>query len=107
MLFRSGHVLFEELSRLIREEVVLTLFHVELAPEDAAELRPVDAPSHLEYAHDTFSGADAILSAGGAAATAIADQPVQRQIMNDHRDVGRNEACWCGSGKKFKRCHGA
>ncbi len=103
----EGHVLFEELGRLIREEVVLTLFHVELAPEDAAELRPVDAPTHLEYAHETFSGADAILSAGGAAATAIADQPGPRQAMNDHRNVGRNEACWCGSGKKFKRCHGA
>ena len=109
----EGHVLFEELSRLIREEVVLTLFHVELAPEDAAELRPVEAPSHLEYAHDTLSGADAILSAGGAeaglagATTAIAEQPAQRQVLNDHRDVGRNEPCWCGSGKKFKRCHGA
>jgi preprotein translocase subunit SecA len=109
----EGHALFDELGRLIREEVVLTLFHVELAPEDAAALRPVDAPSQLEYAHDISSGADAILSAGGAetglagAATAIAEQPVQRQVMNDHRDVGRNDPCWCGSGKKFKRCHGA
>ena len=109
----EGHALFEELGRLIREEVVLTLFHVELAPEQAADLRPVEAPSHLEYAHDTFSGADAILSAGVAeaglagAATAVAEQPVQRQVLNDHRDVGRNDPCWCGSGKKFKRCHGA
>jgi preprotein translocase subunit SecA len=109
----EGHVLFEELGRLIREEVVLSLFHVELAPEDAAELRPVEAPSHLEYAHDTFAGADAISAAGaaelgvGGAATALAEQPVQRQIVNEHRDLGRNDPCWCGSGKKFKRCHGA
>ena len=109
----EGHALFDELGKLIREEVVLTLFHVELAPEDAAELRPVDAPSHLEYAHDTFSGTDAILSAGAGelgmagASTALVDPPAQRQVTNDHRDVGRNDPCWCGSGKKFKRCHGA
>ncbi|MDQ3066431.1 MAG: SEC-C metal-binding domain-containing protein, partial [Actinomycetota bacterium] len=24
-----------------------------------------------------------------------------------HKDVGRNDPCWCGSGKKFKKCHGA
>ncbi len=105
----EGHALFDELGKLIREEVVLTLFHVELAPEDAARLQPVEAPSHLEYAHETSLGADSIAAAGalGGAATAIAEQPVQRQVMNDHRDVGRNDPCWCGSGKKFKRCHGA
>ncbi|MFM9043140.1 MAG: SEC-C metal-binding domain-containing protein [bacterium] len=25
----------------------------------------------------------------------------------EHADVGRNDPCWCGSGKKFKKCHGA
>jgi preprotein translocase subunit SecA len=24
-----------------------------------------------------------------------------------HEKIGRNDPCWCGSGKKFKRCHGA
>jgi preprotein translocase subunit SecA len=27
--------------------------------------------------------------------------------VNDHKDIGRNDPCWCGSGKKFKKCHGA
>jgi preprotein translocase subunit SecA len=27
--------------------------------------------------------------------------------MDEERDIGRNDPCWCGSGKKFKRCHGA
>jgi preprotein translocase subunit SecA len=27
--------------------------------------------------------------------------------VNEHRDIGRNDPCWCGSGKKYKRCHGA
>jgi preprotein translocase subunit SecA len=30
-----------------------------------------------------------------------------KPVVNEHRDIGRNEACWCGSGKKYKRCHGA
>src|SRR5438034_4372037 len=107
----EGHAMFEELGRLIREEVVLTLFHVELAPEDAAELQLVEASSNLQYAHDTSAGADAIAAAGvlegafGGAATALAELPQQHQVVNEHRDIGRNDPCWCGSGKKFKRCH--
>jgi preprotein translocase subunit SecA len=27
--------------------------------------------------------------------------------VNEHKDLGRNDPCWCGSGKKYKRCHGA
>ena len=30
-----------------------------------------------------------------------------KPVVNEHRDIGRNDPCWCGSGKKFKRCHGA
>jgi len=30
----------------------------------------------------------------------------QRRVSSDEQ-LGRNDPCWCGSGKKFKRCHGA
>jgi preprotein translocase subunit SecA len=30
----------------------------------------------------------------------------QRRVDHDHQ-LGRNDPCWCGSGKKFKKCHGA
>ncbi|MGH2903761.1 MAG: SEC-C metal-binding domain-containing protein, partial [Solirubrobacteraceae bacterium] len=34
--------------------------------------------------------------------------PVVEQHVVDHEhEVGRNDPCWCGSGKKFKRCHGS
>jgi preprotein translocase subunit SecA len=109
----EGHIMFEELSRLIREEVVLTLFHVEIAVEEPVELQPTQSPGNLQYEHDISAGADAIAAAGVAegflagAATALAEPPAQRQVLNEHRDVGRNDPCWCGSGKKFKRCHGS
>jgi preprotein translocase subunit SecA len=107
----EGHIMFEELSRIIREEVVATLFHVEIQIDEAEQaLRPAEAPQALAYEHETSAGADAIAAAGGlaAGATALAEPPVQRQVVkNEERDVGRNDPCWCGSGKKFKRCHGA
>jgi preprotein translocase subunit SecA len=108
----EGHMMFEELSRVIREEVVLTLFHVEIAPDEAQELQPTEAPHDLSYEHETAAGADAIAAAGGAmlSGSAVATSPAfapQRQVVNEHREVGRNDPCWCGSGKKFKRCHGA
>jgi preprotein translocase subunit SecA len=110
----EGHVMFEELSRAIREESVLTLFHVELAREDADQLQPTQAPQELAYEHEIAAGADAILAAGAGAgaATAVAPPPspasfAPQQVRNEHADLGRNDPCWCGSGKKYKRCHGA
>jgi preprotein translocase subunit SecA len=108
----EGHVMFEELSRLIREEVVLMLFHVELAPADVDQLQPAaQQQAELQYEHDIAAGAEAIAGAvgGGAAATAVAAPLVgaTQTVVNEHRNIGRNDPCWCGSGKKFKRCHGA
>jgi preprotein translocase subunit SecA len=111
--YRSeGHRMFEELGRVIREEVVLTLFHVDVQREEAEQLQPAQAEQRrLSYEHETAAGADVIAAAGGGAATALAEPPSpfapQQQVVNEHRDVGRNDPCWCGSGKKFKRCHGA
>src|SRR5579872_4299008 len=63
----EGHTMFEELSQTIRQEVVFTLFHAELAPEEAAELTPA-APSpngpggngSLSYEHQSLAGSEAI-----------------------------------------------
>ena len=108
----EGHVLFEELSQTIREEVVFTLFHVAVEVEQPA-LEPMQArESSLHYEHETSAGAEVIAAAGGAA-TALAAPPessgsfAQAPAVNEHKDIGRNDPCWCGSGKKFKRCHGA
>ena len=74
----EGHVMFEELSKIIREEVVLTLFHVEVQQDEAQQaLQPAEAPQALSYEHETSSGADVIAAAGGGAtgATAVASPP--------------------------------
>ena len=85
--------MFEELGRLIREEVVLMLFHVELAPADVDQLQPAQQPpGRCSYEHETAAGADVIAAAGGApspgaAATALADPPTAagRQRASRHR----------------------
>jgi preprotein translocase subunit SecA len=32
---------------------------------------------------------------------------VETRHLTDEEQIGRNDPCWCGSGKKFKKCHGA
>ena len=95
-------------------------FHVEVQRDEAEEqLAPASTPQALAYEHESVHGADAIAAAGAGAVTgaatgtALADSPPRtatgapRPVVNEHRDIGRNDPCWCGSGKKFKRCHGA
>jgi preprotein translocase subunit SecA len=38
---------------------------------------------------------------------ADAPPPVQQRTLDAEQQIGRNDPCWCGSGKKFKKCHGA
>lgn len=109
----EGHAMFEELGQTIRSEVVFTLFHVTVELEEPG-LEAAQAPQGaLHYEHETSAGADVIAAAGGAA-TALAAPPsgnggsfAQTPAVNEHKDIGRNDPCWCGSGKKFKKCHGA
>ncbi|HKF13691.1 MAG TPA: preprotein translocase subunit SecA [Gaiellaceae bacterium] len=115
----EGHLMFEQLGREIREEVVTLLFHAEVEPADPnqmAELEPdLDGGSNgggLAYQHDSLAGADAIAAAGagvtageiGGGATAVA---TKQRVASDWDKVGRNDPCPCGSGKKYKKCHGA
>jgi preprotein translocase subunit SecA len=123
----EGHAMFEELGQMIREEVVRYLFHVEIEPGEAGQLAPAASGPNgggngqLVYEHESLAGADAIQAAGagegsgatgtgttagvvGAGATSVA---TGQRTVSEHQKVGRNDPCWCGSGKKFKKCHGA
>jgi preprotein translocase subunit SecA len=114
----EGHAMFQELNAAIREEVVLTLFHAQIAPAEAEELERAQhaqaTNGDLSYEHESVAGADAIAAAGTASRSAStpiggggAAVATQQRIASEHEKIGRNDPCWCGSGKKFKRCHGA
>src|SRR5438067_1023539 len=120
----EGHLMFQALGLAIHEEVVLTLFHAQLAPEEADELQRAQQSQAmngggLQYEHQSLAGSEAIAAAGGGAGgatatlamsgggtttTAGAPRPI---VKSEKENIGRNEPCWCGSGKKFKKCHGA
>ncbi len=70
----------------------------------------------------SYSGGSSAMGAGALAAAAAAAGPegaayegepaealpvVEQRVTDSEHEVGRNDPCWCGSGKKFKRCHGA
>ena len=93
--------MFEMLGAMIREEVVLTLFHVEVQREEPApapagagaaapELRArVDPRRRRDRCRRRRCGDRA-----RRPPNPFAPQP---QVVNEHRDVGRNDPCWCGS----------
>jgi preprotein translocase subunit SecA len=49
----------------------------------------------------------AVAAAGAGEEYAEAPEPVQQRRVEAAEQIGRNDPCWCGSGKKFKKCHGA
>jgi preprotein translocase subunit SecA len=118
----EGHAMFEELSLAIHEEVVSLLFHAQIEPrtgDDLRELQESQAATDgeaLSYEHQSLAGSEAIAAAGMSGAAAAVATPVggggggvatKQRVVADRDKIGRNDPCWCGSGKKFKKCHGA
>ena len=103
--------LFQAMLANLRQVVTAQLMRVELVRE-AADAPPPQAPGNMRGEHiDATTGENDF----GEAALAIAPGD-NRIVAPEDRDpadpstwgkVGRNESCPCGSGKKFKHCHGA
>jgi preprotein translocase subunit SecA len=127
----EGFSMFEELMHSIWEEFSKLIFHVEvdIAPADAEQAfgLPAEGPEELSYSGGTLEAQPSALaqvaaagSAGAAEMAAIeASEPpddgsrsgngevVETVVKSDRDKIGRNDPCWCGSGKKYKKCHGA
>jgi preprotein translocase SecA subunit len=89
---KEGFDMFEEMAHRIQEDVVQKLFTVEIARESAAQELEVRQTRQQRM----------VLSHGGENLAAGPAAPVRRE----GEKVGRNDPCPCGSGKKYKRCHG-
>jgi len=117
----EGHLMFQELSRSIRQEVIGILYHLQVSAEPvpangaSGQIPPSSATNGAEalsYEHQTVAGSAAISAAGrpaehAAAAGGNGGGATTTVVKSEHESIGRNDPCWCGSGKKFKRCHGA
>jgi preprotein translocase subunit SecA len=57
---------------------------------------------------DEILAAEAAAQSEGNGDAELAALPVvEQRRVNEDEQIGRNDPCWCGSGKKYKKCHGA
>ncbi|MGB3099883.1 MAG: preprotein translocase subunit SecA, partial [Solirubrobacterales bacterium] len=123
----EGFLMFESLMDSIWEEYTRMIFHVnvELQPSDVEEqFGPTQQATDIDYSGGTEADQPSALrqaaaGAGGAAAAAGAAAVTQggagngapenpeTVVKSEQEKIGRNDPCWCGSGKKYKKCHGA
>ena len=93
---REAFELFEGLLQIVRSEVSKLLLTVEVRSEE--QIEAVETPPQLENVQYHHADYDEALGS----AEPKAPQPVERHTPK----VGRNDPCPCGSGKKYKHCHG-
>jgi preprotein translocase subunit SecA len=124
----EGFDMFTELMNNIWEEFARYIFNVEVEVEQEQAQAPLawgaspnassTAGLNLQGGHAAAGAAAIAAAAGGAAASAgvaeadgdgaeLSFEPVETRRVDEHEKIGRNDPCWCGSGKKFKKCHGA
>jgi preprotein translocase subunit SecA len=107
---RESFELFQELLRRLKYEVVRFLSHVQVQRTDEAEemerqRREQAARQKMAFEHAQASAVAAPSDAEAAADDESAARP--QTVVRDTPKVGRNDPCPCGSGKKYKQCHGA
>jgi preprotein translocase subunit SecA len=94
---REAFELFEGLLQVVRAEVTKLLMTVEVRTEE--QIEQAEVPPQLENVQFHHADYDEVL---GGDKEDPAAQPVERHAPK----IGRNDACPCGSGKKYKHCHG-
>jgi len=103
---RESFTLFSELLDSIKRDSIRVLSHVQVRREDPIEeearlRQEAEAlAARMQFQHDEAPGLEAPEVLGEEVDVALAQTPVR----NDQK-LGRNELCYCGSGKKFKHCH--
>jgi preprotein translocase subunit SecA len=99
---REAFELFASMLTAIKSEVTQITLTVQVrSQEDVQAVEPHEELANVEYQHPGFEGEFAAGEFAEAAAAAPA-APFEREFPK----VGRNDPCPCGSGKKYKHCHG-
>lgn len=107
--------LFQSMLANLRKVVTAQLMRVEIVQEAAQAPEPQAPPMQAQHA-DPVTGENEMADNGAARTAASIIAAATGQVAPEERNpddpstwgkVGRNEACPCGSGKKFKHCHGA
>ena len=102
---REAFELFSLLLDTIKGEVTRVLMTMRIRSAD--ELQAVEepeAPTNVQYQHADFDVA--VAEEAPAPAAGEPDMQPQQPFVRSGQKVGRNDPCPCGSGKKYKQCHG-
>ncbi len=108
---KESYELFGALKERVEDSVIKTLMRLEPVSEEQLERerarreRAASQPSRLSFSAPQVSGP--VAAGGDSPFGAAAQAPAAPQPVRAEKTPGRNDPCWCGSGKKFKRCHGA
>jgi preprotein translocase subunit SecA len=110
---REGYDMFAQMMDTIADDFVRYVMHMEVVIEQptAPVLRNVeysaaDDPVQGQAALQRVAALEAA-EAGHAVAPEAAEVATQAPVVKSAEEkLGRNQPCWCGSGKKFKHCHG-
>ena len=92
---REAFELFEMLLDSVRVEVTRLLMTVRIRAEEVQETPPPSEMQNVQYHHADYDEA-----------LGTNDEPAAVQPIHAGPKVGRNDPCPCGSGKKYKQCHG-
>ncbi|HEY5262779.1 MAG TPA: preprotein translocase subunit SecA [Acidimicrobiales bacterium] len=96
---KEGYLMFEALLGNVDADFVRYITHVEMSAVDAIE--------EAVEADDGLQGAVTNANVVAPGATELpAHGPAKKALPKQGDKIGRNEPCWCGSGRKFKQCHG-
>lgn len=110
---REAIALFSGMLQRVRDDVAKLLLTVRVKSREEAEAAEREAEQahvqNVQYHHSDYDEALAEPASGKRASTGTAEHDAasgQAPVRNAGQKVGRNEPCPCGSGKKFKHCHG-
>jgi preprotein translocase subunit SecA len=93
---KEGYLMFEHLLTAVDDDFVRYITHVEAAPAEAEGDGDEGLERAMTNANEVAPGATELPAHG----------PAQKALPKEGDKIGRNEPCWCGSGRKFKQCHG-
>src|SRR5215216_3300515 len=104
----EAFTLFQDLMHTIWSDFARMIYNVEVEVEGANGVPEQQAPgtrrAALEYSGGTPEDQPSVY--GGEDDEEAVPAPVQQRRVDENEQLGRNDPCWCGSGKKFKKCHG-
>lgn len=100
--------MFEKLVADIDYEVVKRLMSVEIRPdvEEAVRATPAKPKQLIMHAASSTNAFEESRQSAVVSRQSSNSSPMPTQLANEYKDVGRNDPCPCGSGKKYKKCHG-